>query len=227
MDTLNERKREFAREFSRAESSLKAYEHAGNNTLTGSINELRYAGSHMSSACMAELAGDLDKAQEELVRAIRHAKRARYDVLEARVCYAMTELEEAMEFYKGYEYLAASIIKDYLLHKKQIRTLGAEMANMGDLDKESPEYQAICERRVGIIDSFLEDFHDAQEALIDAMRVKEKEVQHHEKEIALLGASLEQANKATMHAWIASAIFCLLGAVLGWLLARIFPGHPI
>lgn len=227
MEALNDCKREFIREFSGAESSLKAYEHADNNTLTGSINELRYAGSHMSAACMAELAGDMDTAREELVRAIRHAKRARYDVLEARVCYAMTELEEAMEFYKGYEYLAASIIKDYLLHKKRIRALGKEMANMGDLDKESPEYQAICEKRVSVIDSFLEDFHDAQEALIDAMRAKERETQHHEQEATLLRASLEQAKKAAMHAWIVSALFCLLGAVLGWLLGFIFPGHSM
>ncbi len=69
----------YAEEFSKAENALKKYEHLANETLIPSVNEIRYAGSHAALAVSLQPG---EQADEECRRAIRHAKRARYDVLE-------------------------------------------------------------------------------------------------------------------------------------------------
>lgn len=74
----------YAEEFSKAENALKKYEHLANETLIPSVNELRYAGIRYagSHAALAVSLQPGEQADEECRRAIRHAKRARYDVLE-------------------------------------------------------------------------------------------------------------------------------------------------
>lgn len=243
MSTLLNKKEEFTSEFSNTEACLKAYEHACNNTLTGSINELRYAGKHHADACRAELHGDIDAAIDSFDRAIRHVMRARYDILEARVCHAMVELSEASDFYRGYEDLAAAIIPDYLDHQKKLRALGKEMECTGELDKEDSKYQEVCESRIAVINSFLEAFHAAQKPLVAAMQKREERNTYHEQEVELLKKSLtqandatdllnqtlekanstiellkdslKQANRATIQSWIAGFVFCILGVLLG------------
>lgn len=187
----------YAEEFAKAENALKEYEHMSNEALVPSVNELRYAGSHAAQAVRAQTG---EQAEEEWRRAIRHAKRARYDVMEFYISWVGEKVKAVQESYKGYEYLAAGIIPNYLLHVKKLRALADAIDKVHELDKESDGYCMACRRYVDDMNAFLDDFTDAQEVLFKA--IKEK----------------EDGGKIAWAQCIASAV---IGALLSWIIALI------
>ncbi len=68
--------------FHRAEAALKRYERLTLKALTPAINQLRYAGEHLSESLLA--ASEQDR-NEFLLKAFRHCERATFDALEVTI----------------------------------------------------------------------------------------------------------------------------------------------
>ena len=111
-------KQEFIDGFIAAETALKKYEREATETLVPCINELRYSAYHVAQALKAELNGEVSEKQWQ--RAIRHTHRAKFDVMEFNVALCMDKVEKIKQSYKGYEFLAGSIIPNYFKHSKAL-----------------------------------------------------------------------------------------------------------
>lgn len=194
-------KQEFIDGFIAAETALKKYEREATETLVPCINELRYSAYHVAQALKAELNGEV--AGNHWQRAIRHTHRAKFDVMEFNVALCMDKVERIKQSYKGYEFLAGSIIPNYFKHSKALFSISSELEGLHELDKESPEFVKACEKHVRIARAFIRDFYSAEEVLFSEIEKREMEK--------------EQADMEKQHdkrvSWI--QVFC--GAVLGTL----------
>lgn len=202
-------KRSFVEGFLAAEKALKKYEREGAETLVPCINELRYAASHVAMAIKAELEGG--SAGECWQKAVRHTHRARFDVLEFNVALCVDKVAKIADSYKGYEFLAGSIVPHYFKHKKALIALSSELEGLNELDKESPEFISICEKHIRVARDFMRDFYSAEEVLFSEIERREKEKENSSREKA-------QDKKLT---WLQLFISCILSAVLGVVLTMI------
>ncbi|MEG0025095.1 MAG: hypothetical protein RR719_07100 [Akkermansia sp.] len=160
-------------EFAKAEKAVKDYEHLAAELPVPSINELRYAGFHAVQAIKLGIS-EHDKCHELLDRAIRHSRRAYYDVLEYDVMLMTKKVEAYQRVYEGYEYLAASIIPGYIDHIKKLNALGELLGSAHELDKESPVYIDGCGEQISVMRNFINDFLSAQEPLYAAIAHEQK-----------------------------------------------------
>lgn len=156
-------------EFSKAEKAVKDYEHLTGELPFPSVNELRYAGCHAVQAIKLGL-GENEKCIELLDRAVRHSRRAFYDVLEFDVMLMTQKVEACKRAYEGYEYLAASVIPNYLDHVKRLNNLGEQLDVVHELDKDSREYVHLCRNQIQVMRNFVKDFLAAEEALFAAIK---------------------------------------------------------
>lgn len=164
-----------------AEAALKAYEHAGAETVTPCINELRYAAKHVADALQSESNGDAPEiVREHWNRAIRHTRRARYDVLEFHVELVKLKVAEAIESYAGYAQIAAKVIPNYYKHKRALYELSKNVQEVSDNNKDSAEYTACCERHIAVADAFMQDFLLAEQELM--LSIEKERMQQEEKE---------------------------------------------
>ncbi len=169
-----------------AEAALKEYEHAGSETVTPCINELRYAAKHVADALQAEKEGeDSETIREHWSRAIRHTQRAKYDVLEFHVELVKLKVAEAIESYAGYSQIAAKLIPRYYEHKKALYELTRNFQEISDCNKDSEEYVSCCKRHIKVADAFMQDFLIAEEELmlsIEKERMSQEEQKTEKKE---------------------------------------------
>lgn len=198
------KKQEFVEGFIAAETALKKSEREGTETLVPCINELRYSAYHVAQALKAELSGD--SATMHWERAVRHTHRAKFDVLEFNVALYMDKVAKIAQSYKGYEFLAASIIPNYFKHSKKLYAISDELDCLHELDKESPEFIAMCEKHIRTARDFVRDFHSAEEVLFS--QIEEREMEK------------EQAKKGQRISWV--QVF--IGAVLGTIFSLLVQG---
>lgn len=196
-------KRDFIESFTDAERSLKAYERESSETLEPCINELRYSAYHVAQALKAELNGE--SADFHWQRAIRHTRRAKFDVLEFRVALCMEQVNKIAESYKGYEFLAGSIIPNYFRHSKALFSVSSELERLHELDKESSEYVKMCEKHIRVARDFIRDFHAAEEVLFSEIANREMEKEQ----------SVKDKKRDKGISWVQVIISALLGALLG------------
>lgn len=156
-------------EFAKAEKAVKDYEHLTAELPVPSVNELRYAGCHAIQAIKHGI-DESNECQELLDRAIRHSKRAYYDVLEYDVMLMTKKVEAYQRFYEGYERLAASIIPHYCDHIAKLNALGEILGSAHELDKESPDYVKSCQEHIQVMRNFINDFLAAQKPLFSAIK---------------------------------------------------------
>lgn len=197
-------KQEFIEGFIAAEGALKKYEQESTETLLPCINELRYSAYHVVQALKAEQNGE--SAGSHWQRAIRHTQRAKFDVMEFNVALCMDKVEKITQSYKGYEFLAGSIIPNYFKHSKALYAIALELENLHEFDKESPEFIKLCEKHIRAARDFIRDFYAAEEVLFSEIERRELEK--------------EQATKEKKHdkkiAWVQVIISAVLGAILGY-----------
>lgn len=208
MDTGTE-KQEFIEGFIAAESALKKYEREGAETLVPCINELRYSAYHVAQALKAEQNGE--SAGNHWQRAIRHTQRAKFDVMEFNVALCMDKVEKITQSYKGYEFLAGSIIPNYFKHSKALYTISSELENLHELDKESSEFTKLCEKHIRAARDFIRDFHTAEEVLFSEIEKRELEREQ----------ALKEKNHDKKIAWVQVIISAVLGAILGYAITLI------
>lgn len=188
-------------EFAKAEKAVKDYEHLTAELPVPSVNELRYAGCHAVQAIKRGI-DESNECQELLDRAIRHSRRAYYDVLEYDVMLMTRQVEAYKRFYEGYERLAAPLIPHYFEHVRKLNALGEMLGDAHELDKESPDYMESCREQIQVMRDFINDFLTAQETISSA---------------------IENDQKSCKRSWFQCIIGIVAGFVLGILVTLIFP----
>ena len=83
--------------FTDAENKIKSIERETSELSIPSVNQLRYVAYHL-----IEILKNSENIDEELDKAINHAKRAKYDVLEISCLYYLEEIKEFQDKYSQY-----------------------------------------------------------------------------------------------------------------------------
>ncbi len=83
--------------FADAENKIKSIERETSELSIPSVNQLRYVAYHL-----IEILKNSENIDEELDKAINHAKRAKYDVLEISCLYYLEEIKEFQDNYSQY-----------------------------------------------------------------------------------------------------------------------------
>ena len=152
-----DRVREVAELFRQAECAIKMAEELHAHIPFSAINELRYAGRHLTE-WLAQ------KGEEELDKAVRHCRRATYDAHEAQLLYY---LEEIRKFKNDYRNIVISeVVASYgeILH--EIRQAQDEINRMRNADMDKAElyrqlagYVAPIARNCLLLDSHREELN--------------------------------------------------------------------
>lgn len=190
-----------AEEFSQSERAIKQVEHGGAEPPIPSINELRYAGFHHIVANQLKINGEHEKALEEMRKALRHVRRARFDVNEFYLTICAEQIAAYRKSFSGYEYLAAQIIPNFCSHMNAMREAGRLIEQASSWDKESPAYLEKSESILKKMRAFENDFASVEGALFDAIAEKER------------GRKI---------AWLQCGISIVLGALLSALISLCF-----
>jgi len=126
----------FPRLFAEAEAAIKEVELEQAELIIPAVNELRYAGYHISKYI------NYPEAKDEIDRAIGHCKRARYDAYEAGIIYYHREFLKFQNDYKTVVITAS--LPDYL---KYCREMNRAIDFIKGTDKETKDvhYQQCSE----------------------------------------------------------------------------------
>lgn len=100
--------------FSNAEAKIKKVEHLANGVVIPAVNQLRYAGSHLTRV----LRGCEDSATE-LKRASDHCKRASFDACEAGLIYCLKIIKQFQEDYRKTKLMP--VLPDWLQYSECAR----------------------------------------------------------------------------------------------------------
>lgn len=207
MSDLTETSEKLYSAFSKAEGAVKDYEHLRGEIPIPSVNELRYAGCHAIQAIKNGL-DESEDCKEFLDRAIRHAKRAYYDVLEFDRVLVAERVDAIQNSYAGYEYLASAHVPNYHDHIKKIHEISRILGDAHELDKESSEYVEKCRSNIEELNSFIDDFISAEQSLFAHIQ-KEEEAKKEKKYDRKIS-------------WLQCIISVIAGVILGSLVTYFF-----
>lgn len=141
-----------------AEQKMKLIEGIGDGLYIPSVNELRYAGCHLSRATV-EI--DVEVALEELDKALRHCKRAVYDALEVGITYYLETLRTFIDDYR--HVVITSIIPD--LAEGKIRISAIRDFITKPRDQERDEFWEGCTEHFLEIQQISTKFENSREEL--------------------------------------------------------------
>ena len=108
-----------------------------------------------------------------MLKAIRHANRANFDVLEFYIAVYSEKTKAIIESYKGYEYLAARHIPNYKEHIATVNQIGNIIENTHAIDKESPDYIEYCTGICKRLKAFADAFYSVEDTLLSEIADKE------------------------------------------------------
>lgn len=94
----------FIDEFEQAEKAIKIVERWHGELVVPAINELRYAGFHIKEYLKTN-------DEDQLVKAINHCRRARYDAYEVGIAYSIEEFRKFKDDYRNV--IITEIIADF------------------------------------------------------------------------------------------------------------------
>ncbi len=168
VDEYKELKLELSEKFKKAEKLIKTAEHASAELPFPAVNELRYAGYHYIESDKKLCEGNEKEAIEEMRKALNHARRAVYDVLEFRISSCLEKATAVTDEIKEDEDLAFKYIPNYSVHSKNLYEIGIMEENAEISDKDSPEYQEACLDKIEKLQAFLSDFQAGKKAFFAA-----------------------------------------------------------
>lgn len=163
--------------FLEAEKSIKDCENITNELPQGAVNELRYAGKHLTKFLLEE-----DK--EELNKFYRHCKRAQYDAQELSILMLKTKIDNYLDLLIGNEDIAQDIFGNKYLEILTLRR---------DTNKTIIEVNNTQDNREDYLHKILEivpllqENLQAIEDLFPAVQSKIKK-QNSQKKIVIIGA---------------------------------------
>jgi len=115
--------------FADAENKIKSIERETSELSIPSINQLRYVAYHL-----IEILKNSENIDEELDKAINHAKRAKYDVLEISCLYYLEEIKEFQDKYSQYTE-TIEILPEY------IKLMTDTQKNADEINKINEKYK--------------------------------------------------------------------------------------
>ncbi|WP_460149565.1 hypothetical protein [Pseudomonas sp. H1_A03] len=177
---------ELVRLYRLAEEKIKLVENLNQALSIPAINELRYAGFHMTQF----LAGD-EKAEEQLRKAESHCKRAIYDAVEAGVTH---QLEVIAKFQDDFRLL---IISETILDYNQIKADAIEARDL-ILEPRAPEER--------------EAYYEKCSEHLENLRKAQKKLDLYRED--LLKALKRQSNQS-LSTWLTgiSCLACVIAAI--------------
>lgn len=163
------RAQELVRLFQLAEEKIKLVENLNQELSIPAINELRYAGYHMTQF----LAGTGDEASAQLGKAENHCKRAIYDAVEAGVTH---QLELIKIFQQDFRNLIISeTISRYPEIRTQINAAHKLILAPRDPAKDRSEYYDQCSIHLENLRVAHEELESFREDLIKRLQRQNKE----------------------------------------------------
>jgi len=115
--------------FTDAENKIKSIERETSELSIPSINQLRYVAYHL-----IEILKNSENIDEELDKAINHAKRAKYDVLEISCLYYLEEIKEFQDKYSQYTE-TIEILPEYIKLMTDTQKNADEINKIDEKDK--------------------------------------------------------------------------------------------
>ena len=127
----DDRAREVAELFRQAECAIKTAEELHSQIPFSAINELRYAGRHLTEWLT-------QKGEEELDKAVRHCRRAAYDANEAQLLYYLEEIKKFKHDYRNI--VISEVVASYgeILH--EVRKAQDEINRMRESGMDRAEF---------------------------------------------------------------------------------------
>lgn len=140
--------------FQKAEQVLKLSERSTLESNIPAINELRYAGCHLTKALSTNTS--YDEKISDLAKAKSHCKRSFYDTIEGTILYL---LEDIRQFNYDYRNVAISdLIKDYATKLKEIEDIKKTTKRIAT-DKEKEALYESLHARISYLQSISEEFN--------------------------------------------------------------------
>ena len=155
---------EFHLWFKKAEKAVKEVEYIHLELTVPAVNELRYAGYHVSNYL------ENTEITDELTRAVGHCKRAIYDAYEASILY---HIKEFRDFNSDYATVVISeVLADYNnLHYK----VASILTFLQSIDKDTKdEHYADCKRYHLELRDIITKLNSAREELNKKIRIERK-----------------------------------------------------
>ena len=115
--------------FADAENKIKSIERETSELSIPSVNQLRYVAYHL-----IEILKNSENIDEELDKAINHAKRAKYDVLEISCLYYLEEIKEFQDKYSQYTE-TINILPEYIKLMTDTQKNADEINSINQEDK--------------------------------------------------------------------------------------------
>lgn len=122
--------------FKEAEKQLKHSEHDTNELSIPSINQLRYVAFHLIESFSSD---EESKIEEELNKAMNHAKRARYDAVEIGVIYYLEQIKIFQENYSSYTE-TLQILPNYIEYLTKAQNASDKLQLIKEQEKDREEY---------------------------------------------------------------------------------------
>ena len=145
----------FSKLFKQAEEAIKIVEHRHKDLIIPAVNELRYAGYHISVYVQEPVKTD------EIQKACGHCKRATCDAYEAGILYCWQEYRTFQNDYRNC--VVTEIIPDYLEKRKIIKN-SLDFVRSIDKETKTSNYAKCREYHEDLID-IVELLNNAREEL--------------------------------------------------------------
>lgn len=171
---------ELAGLFKLAEEKIKLVENLNLELSIPAINELRYAGYHITQFIASET---LDAANEEFGKAEKHCKRAIYDAAEAGVTY---QLEMIKIFQTDFRNLnIRKVISNYGEIRDKIKAASTlVLAPRGKVDRSA--YYAECAKHLEVLQIAREELESYRDDLIQELKQENRAARFYQVALATL-----------------------------------------
>lgn len=161
--------------FYQAEQRIKPLEYLTDELPCPAVNELRYAGHHISRAWQAKESGGVAACHDELDKALKHCRRAIYDAHEIGIQYHLQRIKLFKDDYR--RIVVSAVVSDchemYRDARKALQFL-EEVAQRFWNDRDS--YYAECKRHFSVVEQVADTLDAAREDLNASINRERKKV---------------------------------------------------
>lgn len=162
-----EDRKELKELFKQAEAAIQLIEPRWEGLAIASVNQLRFAGFHLASACVEDTP---DKATDHFVRSRRHCLRAIYDAFDGGIIFMLTEIARFQKDYRALD--IASLVPNYA----KIRHAARDAKELLNTAKENRRGRQMYYKTAGETYKRLESMNetlDAARALLNKALTKQ------------------------------------------------------
>lgn len=197
--------KEVERFFSESEKTIKEAERAfpDRGVSVPAVNELRYAGYHL-------LRWERTKNEEELGKALNHAKRAYYDAAELLLCAYIAAVDERVKSIgDGNRDLLLRISADYAGLKKAVveaKSFNDEFGGAADAEDKRDAFVKDCRRHTEGVKKYWEALDLCFEEIMAEVRRRAEASESEQRELRI-------CKRRAIIGWIIGAVGLVIGVI--------------